>query len=81
VSNLSPKIERLGARRNDAAPAPRNSDRVAVMVVELGEHHLAVDIDEGLLIDAARALHVADIEGDDAATTRGAGAAGRVRAR
>ena len=32
-------------------------------VVELGEDHLGVGIDEGLLIDAAHALHVADIEG------------------
>ena len=32
-------------------------------VVELGEGHLGVGIDEGLLIDVAHALHVADIEG------------------
>src|SRR4029077_12837689 len=31
-------------------------------VVELGEDHLGVGIDEGLLIDAANAFHVADIE-------------------
>ena len=31
-------------------------------VVELGERHLGVGIDEGLLIDAAHTLHVADIE-------------------
>jgi hypothetical protein len=29
----------------------------------LGAHDLAVGIDEGLLVDAAHALHVADVEG------------------
>jgi hypothetical protein len=39
----------------------RRSD-CRLAVVELGEDHLGVGIDEGLLIDAAHALHVADIE-------------------
>jgi hypothetical protein len=32
-------------------------------VIELGEGDLGVGIDEGLLIDAAHALQIADIEG------------------
>ena len=32
-------------------------------VIELGESHLGVGVDEGLLIDAPDALHVADVEG------------------
>ena len=32
-------------------------------VIELGESHLGVGVDEGLLVDAPDPLHVADIEG------------------
>jgi hypothetical protein len=39
----------------------RRGDR-RLAVVELGEDHLGVGIDEGLLITAANTFHVADIE-------------------
>ena len=41
-------------------------------VVELGEGHLGVGVDEGLLIDAADALQRADIEGVLGAAIAGA---------
>jgi hypothetical protein len=39
----------------------RRGDR-RLAVVEFGEHHFGVGIDEGLLINAANTFHVTDIE-------------------
>src|SRR6185295_7012785 len=46
-----PIIEQIGRRDRRLA------------VIQLGDGHLAVGVDEGLLIDAPDALHTADIEG------------------